>query len=265
MDFFTLKKLVSLLLHLVPGCLVLILLAMVLSRYRRWRRVSNGIIFLSTLTLVLASTPAVSNRAIYSLENQFTVMMAPPADTVLFLTLGNYATGDESLPANARLGAAALARITETIRLWRQQQQAKIFLGGPSRFAMRDFAIDNGVANASIILDHEVKDTIGEIEAATTYVQTSKLSGRTVIVSSATHLPRSKLIVDNAVELRLTDQALHSHSFAPADFIAAPIDRSFHASSGYLHKTDRVVHEYVGMLWVKLKLLIIANTQRFDS
>jgi uncharacterized SAM-binding protein YcdF (DUF218 family) len=256
MDFFALKKLVSLLLHLVPGCLLLILAGMVLSRCRRYRRLSTITMITGMTVLLLASTPAVSNKAINSLENQFRVMLAPPADTVLFLTLGNYATNDTSLPANARLGAIALSRITETIRLWHQQQQAILFLGGPSRFAMRDFAIANGVASARIILDDNVRDTIDEIEAAAAFVQAQGLAGKTIVVSSATHLPRAKLIVDHARELKLTKQKLHPHDFAPADFIAAPVDRKFHASSGFLYKTDRVVHEYVGMLWVKLKLML---------
>ncbi len=255
MDFFLLKKWVSLFLHLVPGCLLLLVLAMLL-KYTRLYRLANPLGLIALLILLLASIPAVSNKVIYSLEDQFPLMATPPADTTLLVTLGNFASNEADYPANARLHAVALSRITETIRLWKQHQSANLFFGGPSRFAMRDFAIDNGVLQEHITIDHHVRDSIGEISAAMKLSSSAGLDGRTVIVSSATHLPRAKLIVDQAVALGLTNQPVRPHSYAPADFLAAVSERTFTANSSYLHKSDRVLHEYVGMLWIKLRVLL---------
>jgi len=255
MDFFLLKKLVSLFLHLIPGCLVLIFLALLL-RYTRFQRLATTLVLFAVITLFLASTPVVSNKLISSLEDQFPPMITPPGDTTLFLTLGNYANEKVNRPANLRLEATSLARITETIRLWKQQSNARLYLGGPSRFAMRDLAVENGVAAENIILNDEVRDTIGEVSAAMHYVTAAALTGQTVIVSSATHLPRTKLIVDNADVLNLNKGPINPHSYAPSDFISVPSDRALHAGSSYLHKTDRVLHEYVGILWIKLKVFI---------
>ena len=257
MDFYLLKKSISLFLHLVPGCLILILMALLLRHAGLLRRFTTPVILFSTVILFLASTPYFSNKLINSLEDQFPVMQAPPSDTTLFLTLGNYASDDSNHPPNIRLHAVSLSRVTETIRLWKQQQTAILLLGGPSRFAMRDFAVENGVAPDNIIVDHTVRDTIDEISAAIKISKSSTTTGRVIVVSSATHLPRARLIVDNAVALRIATGKIdtHNYAYAPADFIAAPSQRLLSASSSYLHKTDRVVHEYIGMLWVKIKLL----------
>ena len=264
MDFFLVKKTISLFLHLVPGCLILILMAVLLRHARLLRRFATPVILFNTVILILASTPYFSNKLTNSLEDQFPVMQAPPSDTTLFLTLGNYASNDSNHPANIRLHAVSLSRVNETIRLWKQQQTAILLLGGPSRFAMRDFAVESGVAPDNIIVDHTVRDTIDEISAAIKIAKSKTNTGKVVIVSSATHLPRARLIVDNAVALRITTGKINSHdyAYAPADFIAAPSQRLLHASSSYLHKTDRVVHEYVGMLWVKFKLLYAVVSPR---
>jgi len=138
----------------------------------------------------------------------------------------------------------SLARITETLRLWTYQPAASLLLAGPSRHAMRDFAMAHGVPEQNIILQGTAKDTIDEVIAAIEQLATMPDTTGLVIVSSATHLPRTKLI--------LADTQVN-YNLAPADFIAIDSLNPFMASAGYLSKTDRAIHERVGILWIKLK------------
>jgi len=198
MDFFQIKKVASLFLQLIPGCLVLILLSLLLTRTQQFRSLAIPIALLGVFVMLLASTPIVSNAIVNSLEDQLKVMTEPPADTTLFVTLGNYANNMVERPSNTKMSAISLSRVTETIRLWEQHRAAKLFFGGSSRFAMRDYAIENGVEAKNIFVDHSVRDTIDEISAAIKLSKLLQAEGGTVIVSSATHLPRARLIVNNA-------------------------------------------------------------------
>lgn len=253
MDFFLVKKVTSQFLHLIPGCLFLILLAMLFSRTKFCRRFAVATGYVAALVLLFGSNPTVSNAIVDSLESRFEVMHKPPPDTTLFLTLGNYAHSNEGHPSNLRLNAVSLARITETMRLWKQQPNAKLLVGSSARFAMRDFAVENGMASKDIYIDDNLRDTIDEISAALKLQNSLPDQGRLVVVSSAIHLPRANLIAANARSLQITASPIGEVSFAPAEFIQAPSTRILHASSHYLLKTDRALHEYIGILWVRIK------------
>lgn len=255
MDLFIVKKLVSLFLHLIPGGLFLIAFGLLLAHTRAFRRTGISITFLCIVVLLAASTPFTSNLFINTLERRFNIMHRPPADTTLILTLGNYANNELKGPPNAKLSAASLSRVTESLRLWQQQPNAGLLFGGPSRYAMREFAIEYGVPANLITIDHEVRDTIDEIGAAITLTGAGESSGTVLVVSSATHLPRARMIVERAAALGLTNTTAPPHSFAPADFLAAPTT-SITMGSSYLSKSDRVLHEYVGMLWIMLRTFV---------
>lgn len=252
MDLFFVKKLVSLFLHLIPGGLFLLALGVLLAQTRAFRRTGISVTVLCIVVLLAASAPFTSNLFINTLEQRFEIMDKPPTDTTLIVTLGNYANNALKGPPNAQLSAASLSRVTESLRLWRQQPNARMLFGGPSRYAMRDFAVQFGVPANLITIDHEVRDTIDEIGAAVTL--TSTTSGRILVVSSATHLPRAHMIAERAAALGLTNTTVPL-SFAPADFLAAPTT-SITMGSSYLSKSDRVLHEYVGMLWIALRTFV---------
>jgi uncharacterized SAM-binding protein YcdF (DUF218 family) len=253
MDLFFVKKLISLFLHLIPGGLFLLALGVLLAQTRAFRRTGISITLLCIVVLLAASAPFTSNLFINTLEQRFEIMDKPPTDTTLIVTLGNYANNALKGPPNAQLSAASLSRVTESLRLWRQQPNARMLFGGPSRYAMRDFAVQFGVPADLITIDHEVRDTIDEIGAAVTLASDS--SGRILVVSSATHLPRAHMIAERAAALGLTNTTVPPHSFAPADFLAAPTT-SITMGSSYLSKSDRVLHEYVGMLWIVLRTAV---------
>jgi len=88
MDLFAVKKAVSLFLHLIPGALFLSLLALIFLYLSRYKRIAGVATLSAMLLLLIASMPIVSNAFVESLESQIPVMIEPPPNTGLFLTLG---------------------------------------------------------------------------------------------------------------------------------------------------------------------------------
>jgi len=250
LDGFIVKKLLSLFVHIIPGVLIL-LLAVLLCR--RWvPRLSYAISILLVLALIVLSRPPVSNYFVERLEHQYPPLLQAPSDTALILVLGyghNYAPGR---PPNSVLTAGALSRLTEGVRLWRSQPQSMLAVSGAGlnqaishAQAMKNMALFLDVPEEKITLFEHTRDTANEIRTALEYLDDRALNepGRLVVVSSATHLPRAALMLEG----KNID-----HSMAPTDFLAG--NASWYGSgSSALYILDRAVHEWVGMLWYKIR------------
>lgn len=241
MDAFLLKKIVSNLVHLVPGVFLALLLACLLQRW--WPRCARIFILVLTLGLLALSSAPVSNTLVAKLENQNPVLQSPPPKTSHILVLGSGHDNTSSKPANSVLSATALSRLTEGVRLWKSQPTSKLVTSG-AKFrsdishadAMAAMAIELGVPQDAIVRLNESRDTSEEIRAAKKLMSANDLL---VIVSSATHLPRAGL---------LARQYQVPYLLAPTDFLQ--IDAPWYRLDGhFLRNVDRAVHEWVGMLW----------------
>ncbi len=248
-DGLLIKKLVSVFVHIVPGAFFLLLLALV---GRRWfPRLCNTLALLLCIALIAVSIPPVSNYFISQLEDRFPVLQQLPDDTGIVMVLGyghNYVAGR---PVNSMLTASALSRLTEGVRLWKTQPESMLVVSGtayrsPVSHAqvMMDMAIDLGVpANQIIRFDH-TRDTAEEIQSAVRTLSEIENTGhRLVVVSSATHLPRA--------ETMLKPHKV-PYTMVPTDYLANDYPW-YLPGSGSLYHLDRVVHEWAGMLWFKLK------------
>lgn len=248
-DGLLIKKLVSVFVHIVPGAFVLLLLAL-LGR-RCLPRLCNTLALLLCITLIAATLPPVSNYFVSQLEDRFPVLQQLPDDTAIVIVLGYGHNHVAGRPVNSILTAGALSRLTEGVRLWKTHTDSMLVVSGaafrsPVSHAqvMMDMAIDLGVpANKIIRFDH-TRDTAEEIQSAVGTLSEIKNNGnRLVVVSSATHLPRTEIILKP-----------HQvpYTMAPTDYLANDYPW-YLPGSGSLYHLDRVVHEWVGMLWFKIK------------
>ncbi|OED44747.1 hypothetical protein AB833_00900 [Chromatiales bacterium (ex Bugula neritina AB1)] len=262
-DGFLVKKLVSVLVHLIPGALILMLIGLIARC--RVPRLSNLITVALCVALTAASSPVVSNYFISNLESRFPVLQTAPEDTSLILVLGaghNYA---EDRPSNSLLTATALSRIVEGARLWKTRPDARLAVSGahfgsPVSHAqvMKDMAIQLGVDGDKIITFDNTLDTADEISKAmetlqkniTPAARDSEIinkpenlpGGRLLVVSSASHLPRAAKMLDYTGTL---------YSVAPTDFLADNYPW-YLLNGGALANLDRSFHEWVGMAWLWL-------------
>lgn len=247
---FVLKKLLSLFVHVVPGMLLLLLLLLI---GRRWfPRFCHTASLVICIALIAASLPPVSKLLVTPLETRFPVLQAVPADTGLILVLGAGHIYRDNTPPNSILRATALSRLTEAVRLWRTAPDVSLAVSGRSpnsqinhAEAMKNMAVTLGVPENKIVVFSHTLDTEAEIRAAAGHLKNlpSPQNQRVVVVSSATHLPRTEMLLKHHVQ---------HYSMAPTDFLAGN-SPWYRAGAGELYHLDRAVHEWVGMLWLRLK------------
>lgn len=246
MDAFLVKKLVSSLVHLIPGLLILMLLALLFSRW--FPRTCRSVIWLTVCALLAVASPPISNSLVSYLEDQHPVVQTLPVDTHSILVLGSGHTWAQDRPPNSILSATALSRVAEGVRLWKQGPSATLVTSGAKFHSVTahaevvaNMALASGVAANKIVRFPNALDTAHEIRLLTNHVKENPVEGknRIVIVSSATHLPRAALMMS---------QFDIPYTLAPTDFIykESPWYR-FGAKS--IDNADRAMHEVIGMLW----------------
>lgn len=248
MDAFVLKKIVSNMVHVVPGAFMALLLCIALLSVIP--RLARAGLLVITLSLLAISSPVVSNRIVDTLEERYSVVQSLPEDTALVIVLGLGHHWVPGRPPNSVLMARALSRVSEGVRLWQTLPRIHLMLSGarflsdiPHAEAMSNMALALGVQESRMVLAPETLDTHDEIDAAVTWMQrNADAGGRLVVVSSAVHLSRAEaMLKDRGVE----------YSMAPTDFrhLDAPWYRF---NSRHLYDVDWALHEYVGMLWNRL-------------
>jgi len=245
-DAFAIKKIVSLLVHLIPGVPLAMLFALLTLNWLP--KLSRTCLWCCTTVLLLLSSPFSSNLLVENLELRFQPLVKAPEDTRLILVLGSGHLYRSDRPDNSILSAVALSRLTEGIRLWKSHTDAILVTSGAQAITRtssaefsRSFAIEQGVPADQIREFDQVRDTEEEISmAADLLAKESDSSGsRLVIVSSATHLARAEQIV---LPYEVT------YTMAPTDYLESDAPW-YRLDAENINKADRAIHEYMGMLW----------------
>ncbi|WP_107852605.1 envelope biogenesis factor ElyC [Oceanimonas marisflavi] len=247
---FLAKKWLGSLLLPLPLLLFLALFGVFLLLMRRRR---SGMVFVtvSLLALVLLSTRPVANALIAPLESTYATFDAgsQPIDDII--VLGAAQVADPRLPLLSQLGNAALARISEGVRLAHAHPDARLivsgYAGGEGRSSAElygEVARAFGIEAARIVMLPEPQDTADEAAAITPLIA----GRRAVLVTSASHLPR----------------AMALFAAEGATPLPAPIDHQAKESAGtlplytwlprarYLERSELAWHEYLGRLWMRL-------------
>jgi uncharacterized SAM-binding protein YcdF (DUF218 family) len=238
----------------LPICLVLGCCA-VLLHYRRHPRAAL-VLAASALGLCLLSAfGPIANLLLRPLESQYPAMLDvvaldPAPQYVVVLGSGYHQRA--GLPVTAALDQAAVVRLAEGVRLWRQLPGATLILSGgrirgeapiASGYALLAGAL--GVPSSALLLLDTPVDTGSEIGAVRT-----RVGGETVLlVTSAAHMPRAMWLAKSAgvhaiaaPTANLTDPAAHV-----SNSISLP-------SAASLRKTETALHEYLGLLAFRLGL-----------
>jgi len=249
MDFL-LKKCISMFLMPLPLGVFFIALALVLL-YRNKTKAAKFMLALSILWLFFFSYPPVANRLLYSIESNNPTLHNAPKNVKYIYVLGGGHHTDESLPITSQVVEASVVRLNEGIRLYHQlHEEASIIVSGYSGFfdptshavMQKRLALALGVKKDKIILSPKPIDTEEEAIAA------KKLLGGKpfILVTSASHMTRAMKFF-NKVGLQPIP--------APTNHLASiqyPNYTDFFSSDA-LEKSRIVFHEYLGLLWQKIK------------
>ena len=169
------------------------------------------------------------------------------------VVLGGGSSVDPSLPASTYLSDASLFRVSEGIFIHNRLPRTKLILTGMSRFdgmtpmaeVMGDVAEEWGVAPEDIVIEKKAADT----KDHPIYVKEIVGKDRFVLVTSASHMPRAMGL--------FRKQGMEPIP-APTDYMFRDREGGFRLgmfipSAGALEKVGRAVHEYLGILWGKVR------------
>lgn len=257
---FWLKKVVSFWLMPVPLCLAMLVLGLLLTRRGRRSGPGRSLLALGTVLLLLFSNKWVSNGLLRPLESRYPATpefsaKARVPDALeqcrFVVVLGAGHSNLPALPATEKLSTSALARIVEAVRIAGAVPAARLIVSGPAEpghpshaSVLAQAAISLGIDPARIDLVDTALDTEDEAAAV------SRLAGKApvALVTSAWHMPRASALFRKY----------------GVDFVACPAD--FNARSGRvariadlgwdsesLGRSTLAVHEWLGLLWLRLK------------
>ncbi|MDD2450670.1 MAG: ElyC/SanA/YdcF family protein [Sulfurovum sp.] len=228
---FMIKKFIAWLLMPMPLGMMMLFTALWLLHRGKSRRAKQ--FFMGAIVWFGVVTHAqISSLLLLPLESQYEKIEKIPAEIEYILLLG----GDKE------------RRAWEAIRLYRKIEGAKIVTSGYSMhdrlsdaYKASKLLIEAGVRPEDIMMQEDVKDTKEEAAKMKERVGDRPF----LLVTSAYHMPRSMI---------LFQQEGLSPIPAPADFNDRGEDSIWSLfRARHLEKTERAVHEYIGLLWVYLR------------
>jgi len=249
---FALKQIVDVFIAPLTAALLLALAAGVMLLRKR-ARAATYLVSCGALLVYLGSIPIVGNALLIPLENQYPAVPddgpVPPAAFVV--VLGSSYWPRSGVPVTAALDREALVRIVEGIRLFRKLPGATLIVSGggipgssaPTALGYAELAAELGVDRAALIVLDTPLDTTAEARAV------AERTGQApfLLVTGAYHMPRA---------MRRMEAAGARATAAPTGHLASAglglSWRDFLPTSAGMQRTERAVHEYVGLLAMTL-------------
>ncbi len=241
--------------HILAAPLLLAVLAAMAGAILRLcgrRRVATALIAIAVAIAYCGSTGIVGDGLLGPLERRYPPLhrgqSLPVAPWIVVLG-SDYAPRDD-IPVTAALDGDGLVRIVEGVRLAREYAGSRLLVSGgarpgqvPPAQGYAELARDLGIDPAAITLSDKPLDTGSEARAV------AKLLGRTpfLLVTSAYHMPRAMRLMQDAGAQPVpapTGQRVN-------DSVRMQWGGLLPSAAG-LGKTERALHEYVGLLAVTL-------------
>jgi len=172
------------------------------------------------------------------------------------VVLGSGHVSDKRLPVTSQIGGSSLFRLVEGIRLMNYFPSARLIISGgighdpvPNGDVVAQVAEILGVVPGKILLETRPRDTMQEAELLYPVLGKDTF----ILVTSALHMDRAM-----AIFIQYGMQPIP----APTDYIIKKhINKppgSYLPSTRNLDLTKRMIYEWVGMLWMKIKIRFVS-------
>ena len=257
---FILKKIISSFFMPLSLGLLISLIGVFLLWFTKRQRAGKIFATAGLFLLLLFSYSVISNQLLKPLESKYAPdpvqllhdFKSDDKRSVKFIVvLGGGLTSDPEIPITTQLGEDSLTRLIEGIRLYRKFPATKLILSGGSVFdpvpdakVMADLAKEIGVNENDIILESKSQDTIDEATLIKTIVNNDQF----FLVTSASHMPRSMALFQklgmNPIPAPTGHEVKDNKHFNPY---------SFFPGAGNIINSEKAVHEYLGIVWAKLR------------
>lgn len=236
---------------LSPGVIILIILILGLLRLtfrHKSKKTAWFLIFMGILGFYFFTTEPLPKALLYPLESKYKPLQQVQdiGKVNYIVVLSNEVHDNSQDPLTSQLGASTTSRVVEGIRLFHlfSEKPTLIMSGGDKSVGgevMAAFARSLGVPADKLIAETKSLDTYGNADGVKAIVKDALF----LLVTSASHLPRAMIIF----------QALGMKPIpAPAD-ITININTTygrFFPSGKYLTEMEAVIHEYLGLAYLKL-------------
>lgn len=227
---FTIKKLISAFLMPLSIGLVLALIGLYFLYTKSYKK-AKIFLTISFLWIVCITYQPFSNILLEPLESKYKKLEYIPEDVKYVLLLG----GDK------------IGRTYEVLRLYHMKKDITIITSGyegnqkiPEAIRNKNFLVELGIPKDKIITQAKPRDTKEEA------IYTKKIvkNNRFILVTNATHM-------DRAIKL-FKKEGLNPIA-APTNFLYEKDKKILIPTGENLRNTEISLHEYIGMLWYKLK------------
>lgn len=257
---FLVKKYLSPFLLPLPFCLLLCLYGLYLLLFTKRQGTGKFFVAVGVLLLAVLSSTYVANVLVlpfetayppYSAAESGLYNLAPSHKAVDFVVvLGGGHFPDETLPLTSQISASSLSRLVEGIRIWRKNAGSRLVLSGggvrekAEAATMAELASELGMRRADIIVEDKSKDTKDQAVMIKSIVGDRPF----VLVTSATHMQRAMALFEAQGMHPIPAPTQHAGKKSPSALFF-----SFIPDTSALEKSDWAVHEYLGILWARLR------------
>ena len=157
-----------------------------------------------------------------------------------------------SAPAIGRMNYETMERLLEGIRLYKKIPGSRLLMSGGSTSSrtistaeiMAQAAMELGISQNDILVEKVSRDTKDQAKAVSEILDGKRI----VLVTSSTHMPRSIALFKKA---GMDPIPAPTRSLQQKLFYRQP--RAYFPSSINIQKVEMAFHEYLGMLWAKLR------------
>jgi len=250
---FLLKKISGLILSPMTICIVLFVSGLFLLLFTRRQKTGKFTVTLGVVFLMLMSYDALPDRALRALEHKYPPLkeIESISDVKWVVVLGGGHISDKNLPVASRLSGESLSRLIEGVIIHKRLPESRMILSGgnifdpvPESKSMAELAIILGIDKDDIHEEPAGLDTEDQAILIKKIVGKDKL----ILVTSAFHMPRSMALFQKEgmqpIPAPAGHRVKHKKTLDPSMFFP---------DSGRIEKMEFAVHEYLGMLWAKLR------------
>ena len=254
------KKVITTLIMPFPLALEMLVVGACILWFSKRQKTGKTLVTLAAALFALFGSKAFSNQLLRPLEHQYPPLFVDAgqvhSDTTAIhgrwiVVMGLSYSHNTSLPTNGRVSGEFLARFVESVRLYRMYPNARILVSMAGRAEredkeafLRSLSTMLGIEPSDVVLMTGARDTKDEARLALDIIGTAPF----FLVSSASHVPRSKAIFEGFGMTPIP---------APTGYecrgTGRPSFRDFLPGTSGMDKSGRALHEYLGLLWARLR------------
>ena len=237
----------------LPVCIIFLVSGLSLLYFTQRQKAGRALVGIGTIILAFFSFWVVPDQIARNLEhkNPAVLNMESISAPKFIVVLGGGHDSDPRLPKNSQLSSSSLSVLVETIRLHKIIPTSQIIFSGwggsdpaPNAKVMAETAIKLGIDSDSMILVKNPKDTKDEAKIISRIVKNHPF----YLVTSAAHMPRSMALFrkqgSNPIPAPTDYRTKKRQGFSMG---------SLFPSGENIVKAQVAIHEYLGLVWAKIR------------